>query len=87
MLCFCLMLMTCYGLDAQQIIELEPQQSMGITGKGKGQDGAINPYMSESSIGIVENIGEHSFYVRIQEKSKILAEVEVAVNETKEFYS
>lgn len=44
---------------SQTIIELGSVQSMCITGKGPGQDGAINPYTDKDSIAIVENIGEN----------------------------
>ena len=81
-----LVLMIQTGMYAQQIIELGSNQSMGITGKGPGQDGAINPYTDVFSLGIVKNIGDNPFFVRIEEKGKILAEVEVPVKEKKEFF-
>jgi hypothetical protein len=71
---------------AQQVIELESQQSMAITGKGPGQDGAINPYKDIPSMAVVYNAGKNAFSVRVQQAGKILAEVPVPVGETKEFY-
>ncbi|WP_115461399.1 hypothetical protein [Winogradskyella aurantiaca] len=82
----CVVLMIQTGLYAQQIIELGSRQSMGITGKGPGQDGAINPYTDDLSMGIIKNLGDNPFFVRIEENGKILAEVEVPVKEKKGFF-
>lgn len=71
---------------AQDVIELGSTQSMGISGKGPGKDGAINPYLDVPSLATVKNKGDHPFVVRIQEKGKILAEVLVAVDEKKLIY-
>jgi hypothetical protein len=67
---------------SQTIIELGSVQSMCITGKGPGQDGAINPYTDKDSIAIVENIGENVFEVRVQQKGKIIEQFEVKPKET-----
>ena len=67
------------------ILELSPSQSMCITGKGQGQDGAINPYINEkSSIGIVKNLGKNEFSIRIQKKGKIIDEITIQPKEKKE---
>jgi len=72
-----------YNGFAQSILELEPSTSMCITGKGKGQDGAINPYIKSDSYGIVENIGKNEFSIRIQKEGKIIKEITVKPKETK----
>ncbi|MBX2845672.1 MAG: hypothetical protein KTR13_05595 [Saprospiraceae bacterium] len=38
--------------------------SMCVTGKGPGQDAAINPYAGEASVAIVKNIGDTPFQIR-----------------------
>lgn len=68
----------------QTIFELSPAQSMCITGKGPGQDGAINPFVSEESIAIVQNIGKSSFVIRLQDKSVIKKEIPLKPGKTKE---
>jgi hypothetical protein len=45
---------------------------MLMTGKGVGQDGAINPYKDGNSIAIVKNLGENEFSIRIQQNGKVL---------------
>ena len=50
------------------VFELDGIQSMSITGQGPGQDAAINPYMNEDSIAVVENLGETVFSVRVKDK-------------------
>ena len=67
------------------VLELNPAQSMCITGKGQGQDGAINPYINEkSSIGIVKNLGKNEFSIRIQKAGKIIDEITIQPKEKKE---
>ena len=74
-----------YNLSAQDIIELDGRQSMCIAGKGPGQDGAINPYLGEDSIAIVENMGTTEFSVRIETKGEDLVKIiPMAAKETKE---
>ena len=68
---------------AQSVFELEANQSMLMTGKGQGQDGAINPYYGENSVAIVDNLGKTSLWVRIQSEGKILENVEVPAREKK----
>ena len=72
------------GMYSQDIIELDSTQSMCISGKGPGQDGAINPYLDTDSIGIVENVGDKPFSIRIQKKDDIIRTLLVAPKETKE---
>ena len=67
----------------QDIIELENSQSMCITGKGTGQDAAINPYSGTNSFAIVENVGSHPFSIRVQKEKTILKEIIVKPKETK----
>ena len=71
--------------NAQTVIELKTNDSMCISGKGRGQDAAINPYLGERSIAVIENIGRNSFDVRIQEGRKLIDIIEVDGNEQKEF--
>lgn len=68
---------------AQDIIELEPLDSMSIAGKGPGQDAAINPYLGKDSVAIVENIGKNEFSIRIQKKGEILETIEIKKGEKK----
>jgi len=70
--------------SGQAYFELDGNQSMCITGKGPGQDGAINPYMGEDSRGIVKNIGDSSIDVRIQEKGELIEIITVEPRETRE---
>ena len=72
----------CVAQD-KQIIELGDNQSMGITGKGPGQDGAINPYSAEESYALVSNLGKNEFSVRIQNGREVLRAVPVKPGQTK----
>lgn len=63
--------------------ELKPSQSMLMTGKGPGQDGAINPYAGQDCTAIVENMGKIEVSIRIQKKGKILQTISVTAGETK----
>lgn len=56
---------------------------MLMTGKGPGQDGAINPYYGKECIAIVKNMGESDFSVRIQKRGTIIEMIPVPGNETK----
>ena len=73
-----LLLILCLSLtipalaQSQDEFELKPSQSMLMTGKGPGQDGAINPYAGQDCYAIVENLGETEVSIRIQQKGKIL---------------
>lgn len=65
------------------VLNLDGNQSMCITGKGIGQDAAINPYKNEDSFAIVKNIGKTTLSVRIQNKGKIADEIAIKPKETK----
>lgn len=67
------------------VLELTPQQSMCIAGKGPGQDAAINPYLDRKSKAIVENVGASTFSVRIQAKGSILEITDVLPDERRIF--
>ena len=67
------------------IFELNPSQSMLMTGKGPGQDGAINPFTGQKSIAIVQNLGGYVIQVRIQNNGTIIILDEVKEGSKKEF--
>ncbi|MDX1373674.1 MAG: hypothetical protein R3321_14470 [Nitrososphaeraceae archaeon] len=71
------------NLNAQEIFELDPSQSMLMTGKGQGQDATINPFAGQDSFAVVENLGKRAFSVRIQKQGEILKEINVAKGQTK----
>jgi len=62
---------------AQTIFEIDERQSMLMTGKGPGQDATINPFQGEDCYAIIENLGKEFFWVRIQEKGKIIENIKV----------
>lgn len=72
-----------YNASAQAIFDLDPSQSMSITGKGIGQDATENPYSGSDCYAIVENIGKNEFSVRIQEKGKIIETVSIKKGKVK----
>ena len=72
----------CVAQD-KQIIELGDNQSMGITGKGPGQDGAVNPYAAEESYALVSNLGKNEFSVRIQSGREILRNIPIEPGNSK----
>lgn len=80
---FLFALLSCGPGDS--IFELDPQQSMLITGKGEGQDAAVNPYAGQKSIAAVTNIGDSLFSVRIQQNGEILEETALLPGVTKQF--
>ena len=59
------------------LFEFDSNQSMLMTGKGPGQDGAINPFYGSPSIAVVNNVGEIPIEVRIQKRGEIIKIVEV----------
>lgn len=69
----------------ESIFELDPNQSMLMTGKGPGQDAAINPYSDQKSIAVVCNLGDTLFSVRIQQEGSILQDTALLPGATKEF--
>jgi len=60
-----------YAQKNKEIFELKPSQSMSITGKGIGQDAAINLYKDGNSIAIIKNLGENSFEIRVEYQGKV----------------
>lgn len=61
-----------YAQKDKTVFELDPAQSMLMTGKGAGQDGAINPYKDGNSIAIVKNLGENQFSIRVEMQGKVV---------------
>ena len=78
-----LSLFTQYETIAQNEFELEPSQSMLMTGKGLGQDGTINPYDGQDCYAIVENFGRREFSVRIQQNGIIIKSIPFVKGDTK----
>ncbi len=81
LLLFCLSLLLFACTPKAAVIVLESNQSMCITGKGQGQDGAINPYIDRNSIAKVENLGENTFSVRVQEDYEVLQTITLKAGE------
>ena len=73
------------SLSDTATIKLEPTQSMSISGKGPGQDAAINPYLGGKSKAFVENVGKKEFSVRIQRQGKIISQTAIPKGEQFEF--
>ena len=71
-------------VQSQSILELGPTQSMSITGKGPGQDAALNPYSKHNSVAIVDNIGKNDFEIRIQKKGEIVEIISISPDQSKE---
>ena len=65
------------------IFEFDGTQSMLMTGKGPGQDGAINPFFGQASIAKVRNLGDNILQVRIQEGATFIENVVVSPGEKK----
>ena len=64
--------------SSEAIFELRPQQSMSITGKGIGQDAAINPYNDNTSIAVVKSLSKNPFDVRVQLQGEIIDRIKVS---------
>ncbi len=60
-----------YAQKDESIFELKPSQSMSVTGKGAGQDAAINPYMDGNSIAVIKNLGKNKFTIRVEYQGKL----------------
>ena len=60
-----------YAQKDKTVFELRPSQGMCMTGKGAGQDAAINPYNDGNSIAVVKNLGKNAFSIRVQYQGKI----------------
>ncbi len=69
----------------ESVFKLDPTQSMLITGKGEGQDAAINPYSDQKSRAVVKNLGHNPLEVRIQSKGTFIKQISISPKETKEF--
>ncbi|UWX53625.1 hypothetical protein NYZ99_10535 [Maribacter litopenaei] len=82
-LIICLLSLTYFEATARTEFVLEPSQSMIMTGKGVGQDATINPYYGQDSYGIVKNIGERPFSIRVQQAGTIIEEIPIQKGETK----
>jgi len=81
----CALLLTSGTMLSQSaVIELQSSQSMLISGKGPGQDAAVNKYADNSCIASVQNIGRNSFEVRIQSKGEVVKTITIKQDETKE---
>lgn len=79
----CAVFFTQYETFAQTEFELNPSQSMSITGKGPGQDAMKNPYNGQNCFAIVENIGKREFSIRTQQNGNIIENIPVKNGETK----
>ncbi len=71
--------------QAKTEFTFEPDQSMCITGKGAGQDGAINPYYGSDCVAVVKNIGETSFSVRIRNQKGKSTATQLNTGDTQKF--
>ncbi|WP_046759140.1 hypothetical protein [Kordia jejudonensis] len=69
-----------YAQKEKTVFELKPSQSMCMTGKGVGQDAAINPYINRNSIAIIENLSENNFTVRVQYKGDVVKTIVMEAN-------
>jgi len=73
---------------------LEASQSMCISGKGPGQDAAINPYYGKNSRALVRNLGTSSMSIRVQKGREIIKiyelpgnkKVEILLNADQQLY-
>jgi len=87
--CFLVLSMICFACitaHAQDTIEFDSNQSMCISGKGAGQDGAINPYLGEDCYAIVKNTGDDALSIRIQENGEITDMIEIQGKKTKKIF-
>lgn len=79
-----LLLFSCGTQSA--VIDLPASQSMLITGKGPGQDAAINPFSGENSLAVVKNMGTAPFSVRVQDKAGNYEEFVVSPGESRDIF-
>jgi hypothetical protein len=82
-LILCLTLIPQYDVFTQVEFELNPSQSMVITGKGIGQDAAKNPYEGQSCFVLIKNIGKREFSIRTQQHGEIIENIPIKKGETK----
>lgn len=73
------------GCSSSSVFQLTPDQSMLITGKGPGQDAAINPYQNQKSIAIIQNLGKTPVSVRIQNNKNLLINRDILGSSTNTF--
>ncbi len=79
-----LLLLSSSVLYGQDSIEFESNQSMCISGKGAGQDGAINPYLGQDCYAIVKNKGVDTFTVRVEKGERnIIQSFDIKKNQIK----
>ena len=57
---------------------------MSITGKGPGQDAAINPYFGLDCKAIVKNLGANDFSIRVQAENSIIETILILPGEENE---
>lgn len=85
--CFLVISMICFACItsyAQDTIKFESNQSMCISGKGAGQDGAINPYLGEDCYAIVKNKSIDKFTIRVEKGERNIAQsFDIEKNQTK----
>lgn len=77
-----IILQACAANDS--IFELSSNQSMLMTGKGPGQDGAINPYFGTKCLAVVKSLSSNTFEVRIQSDGEIIEIISLSGKEKKE---
>lgn len=84
-LLFALLLAFLFQFEAfsQDKFNLEPSQSMLMTGKGPGQDATINPFEGEDCYAVIKNKGKRSFSIRIQKQGTILQTLLIKKGEVK----
>ena len=71
------------SLFGQTTFIIEANQSMLMYGKGKGQDGAINPYAGDDCYALIKNDGEKETYIRIQQNGTVIKSITLLPRETK----
>jgi len=78
-------LSTSIAQSDDSIFEFKPNQSMLLTGKEPGQNGAKNPFEGKDCVATVENLEQSVFEVRIQKGNEIIEIKEVQALTTKDF--
>ena len=79
-----ILLLSTSTLTAQTEIELRPNQSMHLIGKGPGQESVINPYAGSKSAAIITNMGKKAFEIRIQVKDEIIDTITIDPGKSEE---
>ena len=70
-------------LFGQTTFNLEANQSMLMYGKGKGQDGATNPFAGKDCYALIKNKGKKEMYIRVQQNGLIIKSIPLLPKETK----